>query len=185
MPDNPHIQHLDQELTAAVAHLKNEFNGIRSNRPSLELVEDLKVVYYDQPMTVKQLGSLSISPPRDILVSVWDKAAVGPVMGAIQDAQVGLSVTNDGNTIRASLSALSGERREELTKVVKKMAEAARITVRTHRDDAMKAFKTGKEKKELSEDQEFTYREQAQKRVEKANEEIESLVTAKLQAISE
>lgn len=185
MQDNPYLTTLDQHLTAAVSHLKTELAAVRSNRPSIELVEHIPVTLYDQPMTVNQLGTLSIEAPRTILVNVWDKNSVGPVMNAIQEAHIGLSVSNEGNTIRASLSALSSERREELIKLVKKHAEATRITVRTHRDDAMKALRAAKDKKALSEDDEFRFREQAQKRVEKANEEIEKLTDAKLRSISE
>jgi len=185
MNDNSHIKTLDASLSGAVAYLKTELTNIRGNRPSIEPVENLSVTMYDQPMTVKQLGSLSIVPPREIHITVWDREAIAPVMKAIQDAQIGLSTSNDGNTIRASLSAMSNERREEMVKLVKKHAEAARINVRTHRDDAMKALKGSRDKKELSEDEEFTLRDQAQKRVTKANEEIESLVEQKLESIKE
>ncbi len=185
MPENDHIKHLDTGLTAAVNHLKTELAGIRSNRPSIEIVENITAIYYDQPMAINQLGSLSIQPPRTILINLWDKEAVAPVMSAIQNANVGLSLSNEGNTIRATVTALSGERREELARLVKKHAESTRITIRTHRDDVMKALKTGKEKKELTEDQEFTFREAAQKRVEKANAEVETLVENKLASISE
>src|SRR5258708_4019122 len=146
MPDTPYIKHLDTQLTNAVGHLKTELAGIRSNRPSIELVQNITAVYYDQPMPINQLGSLSILPPRTILINLWDKEAVAPVMGAIQNAGAGLSISNDGNTIRATVTALSGERRDELARLVKKNAEAARISVRNHRDETMKALKASKEK---------------------------------------
>ena len=157
-----HIAALEGHLTNTVSHFKEELSAIRGNRPSLELVENIRLTYYDQPMTIKQLGSLSIEPPRNILITVWDQAAVTTVMKAIQDAQVGLSTSNEGTTIRASMSALTAERKEELTKMVKKMAEGTRITIRNQRDDAMKGIRAAKEDKEISEDQEYSLKDRVQ-----------------------
>ncbi len=181
--------HFDDELQkmldGTVAHLEEELASLRSNRPSVELVERMPVMLYDQPMTIRQLGSLSIEPPRTVLVSLWDQNAVGPVVKAIQEAQVGLSVTNDGNTVRATMAELTSERREELAKTVKKTAEAARISIRNHRDEVMKKVKGAKEAKEITEDDEFSIRDALQKKVDAANKRVDELTERKLTSIAE
>jgi ribosome recycling factor len=176
---------LKTELETTVAHLKEELGALRSSRPSVELVERITVMHYGQPMTVRQLGSLSIEAPRTVLVTLWDQTAVSSVVKAIQDAQVGLSVTNDGLTIRASMAALTSERRDELTKTIKKVGEASRIAVRNQRDDAMKKLRTVKDAKEVTQDDEFRIKDQLQGLVDKANKQLDEIVDAKLEAIQE
>ena len=124
------IKDLEAGLSAAVQKLKQDFGQIRGNRPSAELVQDLKMNLYDQMLSIRELGSLSVLPPRTIQITVWDKNAIGAVMNAINNAHLGLSTNNDGNNIRATLSPLGDERREEMTKLVKKTAEAVRIQIR-------------------------------------------------------
>jgi ribosome recycling factor len=96
-----------------------------------------------------------------------------------------LSVTNDGNTIRAALSQLGDERREEMTKLLKKIAEAARIQIRGKREDAIKRLKDAEAGKAITQDDAFKAKENIQKIVDKANGEIESLVDAKLAELGE
>lgn len=181
--------HFDDELQkmldGTVQHLADELASLRSNRPSVELVERITVNYYDQAMSIRQLGSLSIEPPRTVLIGLWDQNAVAPVVKAIQDAQVGLSVTNDGNTVRATMAELTSERREELAKTVKKTAEAARISIRTHRDDVMKKVRAAKDAKELTEDDEFSLKDALQKKVDAANKRVDELTDKKLASIAE
>lgn len=105
---------------------------------------------------------------------------VNPIMKAVEAAHMGLTTSNDGTTIRASVSALGDERREELAKLVKKTAETARIQLRGRRDDIMKRVKDGETAKELTKDDVFRGKEKIQKIVDKANAEIEAAVNEKL-----
>jgi len=179
------LKTLESELSAAAQKLKAELAGIRGNRPSVEMVQDIKLNLYDQWLTVKEVGSLSILPPRTILVTVWDKNAVGAVTKAINDAHLGLSGSNEGNTIRATLSPLGNERREELSKMIKKTAEQTRIQIRSRRDETMKHLKDAEAKKEMTEDESFKAKEKIQKTVDKANADVEQLVKAKLDELGE
>ncbi|MDE2020131.1 MAG: ribosome recycling factor [Patescibacteria group bacterium] len=179
------LKTLESELTGVTQKLRQDFTAIRGNRPSVETIQDIKVNLYDQWLTVKELGSLSILPPRTIQVMVWDKSAVGAVTKAIEDAHLGLSASNEGNTIRATLSPLGNERREEITKTIKKTAEAARIQVRGRRDEAMKRLKDAEGKKEITEDDAFKAKEKIQKSVDRANADIERSVAAKLEELGE
>jgi ribosome recycling factor len=175
---------LQSGLDSVIAHLAEELSSMRSNRPSVDLVERISLVYYDQPMNIRQLGSLSIEPPRTVLITVWDQNAVAPVVKAIQDAQVGLSVSNDGLTIRASMAELTSERREELAKSIKKTSEGTRITIRNERDDTMKKIKAAKEAKEITEDDERTIKDKVQKVVDAANKRVDELTEQKLTSIA-
>lgn len=179
------VKDLETELSGAVQKLKQELGQIRGNRPSPDLLQEIKVNLYDQTLSIRELGSLSILPPRTIQITVWDKNALGAVMNAINNAHLGLSTTNDGNNIRATLSALGDERREELMKLVKKTAEAARIQIRARRDETMKRLKDGESKKEITEDEAFRAKEKAQKTVDKINGEVEAAVGAKLTELGE
>ena len=136
------LKELESELKHILDKLKEELSGLRSNRPAVQMVEKVPVTYFDQVMTVKQLGSISVHPPREIDVTVWDKNALGPVQKAIQEANLGLSASTDGNMIRLNLPTLTDERRAELTKVVKKTIEASRIQIRARRDEINKKTKT-------------------------------------------
>jgi ribosome recycling factor len=180
-----HINELKGHLDAITTKLKDELRAVRSNRPSVGLIEEIPVECYGQRLTVREVGSLAIRPPRTIEVTIWDKAAVPAVMKGIEEAKIGLSVSNDGNTVRASLPALTDERREEFSKLVKKMSEEARIQVRSRRDDAMKKAKTAQDAKQLSEDQVFTLKEKLQKTVDEANKRIEGLLDEKLAELAE
>jgi ribosome recycling factor len=145
------IKDLESNLSAVAGKFKQDMGQIRGNRPSAELVQDIKVSLYDQSLSIRELGSLTVLPPRGLQITVWDENAIGAVMNAITNAHLGLSASNDGNTIRATLSPLGDERREELMKLVKKTAEGARIQVRTKREEAMKRMKDAETKKEVTE----------------------------------
>ncbi|HVM77294.1 MAG TPA: ribosome-recycling factor [Candidatus Paceibacterota bacterium] len=176
---------LETSFAGISQKLKQEFGQIRGNRPSVEMVENLRVNLYEQNLSLKELGSLSVIPPRMIQIAVWDPGAVGAVMNAITNAHLGLSATNDGNNIRATLSLLGNERRDELTKLVKKTAETARIHVRSKREEAIKRLKDAETSKSITEDDAFRGKEKIQKATEKANADVEALVKAKLEELGE
>ncbi|MEK7077433.1 MAG: ribosome recycling factor [Patescibacteria group bacterium] len=179
------LKELEGQLKNSAEKLRQELQGVRSNRPSVELVENISVVYFDQPMTIKQLASLGVKMPREIDITVWDHNAVNPIMKAIQDAGIGLSLSNEGNMIRAFLPVLTEERRQELTKIVKKMAEEVRIRVRGHRDDGNKKIKSAEAAKELNEDEAFKAKEKIQKLTDEANKQIEAMVESKFTELQE
>lgn len=179
------IKDLEGTLASVTQKFKQELGQIRGNRPSAEMVQDIRVNIYDQSLSIRELGSLSVLPPRTLQVTVWDANAVGAVMNAISNAHLGLSVTNDGNNIRATLSPLGNERREELTKLVKKTTEASRIQIRARRDEIMKRLKDAEAEKTVTEDEVFKGKEKIQKAVDKANGEVETLLNGKLTELGE
>lgn len=179
------LKDLDSSLSAVVSKLKQDVGAIRGNRPSTEMLQDLKINIYDQTLSIRELGSLSVLPPRTIQITLWDKDAVPAVTKAIEDAHMGLSVNNDGLNIRATLSQLGNERREEMTKLVKKTGEAARIQIRGKREETMKRLKDAEGRKEVTEDDVFKSKEKIQKAVDKANQDVETSVEAKITELGE
>ncbi len=179
------VKDLESALSGVVAKLKADISGIRGNRPSPEAIQNITISLYDQTLSVRELGSLSVLSPRTIQITVWDKNAVNPIVKAIEAAHLGLTATNDGTTIRATLSPLGDERREELTKLVKKTAEAARIQLRARRDDIMKRIKDGEAAKELTKDDVFRGKEKIQKIIDATNGDIEKMVNEKLAELGE
>ena len=179
------VKDLEVGLLSTTQKFKTDVSAIRGNRPSPEAIENITLSLYDQTLSIRELGSLSVLPPRTIQITVWDKDAVNPIVKAIEAAHMGLTASNDGTTIRATVSALGDERREELTKLVKKTAETARIQLRSRRDDIMKRVKEGEAAKELTKDDVFRGRENIQKVMNKTNAEIDAIVEGKLAELGE
>lgn len=181
---NP-LEEFKTGVAGAMQELKKEIGGVRANRPSAVLLEDIKVNYYGAQTPMKHLGSITVQPPRELIIQIWDVSAVAPAAKAIESAALGLTPNTEGNTIRIFLPELSVERREELKKYVKKIAEQFRIQVRQLRDAANKSIEAQFDEGELGEDQKFKLKEDVQKHTEVTNKEIEKVVDAKMAEIDE
>ena len=179
------IKELEQKMASLVEFLRQELMGVRSNRPSPRLVEDIPVEVYGQRMTVRQVGAISIQPPSSILISVWDKDVVSTVAKAIESSNLNVVANTDGTTIRINLPALTDERRQQIIKMVKKEVEEAKIKVRSLRDDENKRVAREAEEGNLTEDEKFKLKEQIQAIVDKGNKELDQLLEKKIVEINE
>ncbi len=179
------LKQLDELLDGSVQKLEAQMRGVRTNRPTVALVQDLPVEYFGQIVPLKQLGSLSIRPPRDIEVSVWDRAVMPVAMKALESANLGVSLTSDGAVIRVSLPSLTDERRAEFVKLAKRMTEEIRIQLRRHRDEIMKQVRLGETEKQINEDQAFQAKEAIQKAVDNANASVEAMLAQKTKELNE
>ncbi|MBI2033807.1 MAG: ribosome-recycling factor [Candidatus Liptonbacteria bacterium] len=179
------IKELEAELKSVVQRFREEVRVLRGSRLSTEPVENIKVNYYDEWLTIKELGTLTVVPPREIDIKVWDKTAAPLILKALEDSKSGLTVQSEGDLIRTFLPVLTKERREELGKLVKKISELSRIQVRSRRDEAIKKIKSASDKKEISEDQVFKSKEKIQELVDNANNQIETIVQNKIKELSE
>jgi len=171
-----HLKNLEEHLAKLVQSLRLELQGIRGARPMPQLIENIRVNYLGEMLSVKQLGSISVKPPREIDITVWDPQALQPVAKAIEAANIGVTAAIDGSLIRCTIPPLTEERRQEIIKLVKKMAEEVRVKVRQGRDETNKKIKSN----EPDEDRAFKYKERIQKIVDNANSEIEKLVESKI-----
>lgn len=166
-----------------VAKLKQDLAGIRTNRPHPSLVEDIKIDYYGTPTPIKNIASLSIAPPREIDISVWDAGAVKAVVRAIEDSPLGVTANAEGNLVRVFLPELSEERRDEFIRLAKKKTEERKIELRRLRDETNKEIEQKFHIKEITEDEKFKIRENVQKETDEANKKIEALLETKIQEI--
>ena len=179
------LKKLELGAKESTEHFKSQLSTIRGNRPSPKLVEDIMIEYYGQKLTVKQVGAISVAPPREIQISIWDKNAVIIVAKAIESSNLNVSSSVDGNIIRINLPPLSQERREELIKIVKKEGELARIGIRSHRDEAIKESKNEFEAGKITEDDKFKAKDKIQEVTDRTNEEIEKILEQKIKEIEE
>ena len=168
---------------SVIQTFKKESGALRTNRPSPALLEDLKVNCYNQVLHLKQVGSINIVPPREINIQVWDKSIIGETVKAIETSPLGVSVNVDGNLIKVYLPELSQERREEIARHVKKLAEQFRIQLRNLRDESTKNVQKSFETHEINEDQKFKLKEEIQKAVDESNKEIETILESKIKEI--
>ncbi len=179
------IKELSGGVTQILSGIKEEFSGIRTNRPSSSLIENIRVEYAGESLTIKQLGSISVLPPRELAITLWDQSVVTTVAKAIETSTLHLSPSVDGTTIRVQLPSLTDERKQEMVKLVKAVAEKYRIRIRSDRDLMNKKIANASDEKQINEDQKFKLKKQVQEAVDKANGDIEGLVTNKVKEINE
>jgi ribosome recycling factor len=172
-------------LDQILRQTQEELGGVRASRPSAGMLENVMVECYGQTLPLKHVATISVNPPRELIVEPWDKEILTIILKAIEGVGAGLSARMESTGIRAFLPELSGERREELSKLVKKMSEEGRIKIRHARDDANKRAEIAQKEKEITEDQRFSLRAEIQKITDNANEKIESLVSSKIKEIQE
>ena len=173
------IQNFKKDLEKVVERLKGEVTGLRTGRATPALVEDMEVDYYGTKTPLKALASISSPEPRTLVISPWDKNAIQPIEKAITSSSLGLNPITDRDAIRLSIPSLTEERRKELTKLLGKHLEEARIHVRREREDALREIDRREKVKEISEDQKFRERNEVQKAVDEINKKIEDMGAAK------
>jgi ribosome recycling factor len=175
----------EERMKKAVTATKNEFTTIRTGRASIALFDRIMVDYYGTKTPLKQIASISTPESQLAIIQPWDKNALEGIEKAIRQSDLGLNPMNDGNIIRVPFPPLSEERRHELVKVVRKMAEEGRIAIRNIRHRARDDIKELEKEKEISEDE----REKAEKKVQELTDkyikEIDELLSYKEKEILE
>jgi len=174
------LKQLDQDIQTVLADLRQELAGLRTGRASTILVENIVVDSYGSKLPIKQLSSISVVPPKEITISVWDQSIINTVAKAIETSNLGITPQVDGNVIHINLPPLTQERRLELIKLAGKVCEEQKIRLRSSRDEA------NKKAKELAvEDERFTTKDKVQESIDEANKEIENLLKSKTEEINQ
>jgi len=140
------------KMNNTVEALKRDFMRIRTGRASTSLLDGIKVTCYDTQMPLEQVASVSVPESRLITIQPWDLSIIGEIEKSILKSELGLTPMNDGKILRISIPPLTEERRKELAKMAKRMAEENKITIRNHRREANDKLKEMKNEKLLSED---------------------------------
>jgi ribosome recycling factor len=126
----------EHKMEQAIDHVVSEFGTVRTGRANPQLLQRITVEYYGSPTPLQQLASISVPEPRLLVVQPYDHSTVSDIERALQASDLGLNPSNDGNVIRIAFPPLTEERRKDLIKVVKNMAEEARVAVRNIRRHA-------------------------------------------------
>ncbi|MFP4167322.1 MAG: ribosome recycling factor [Desulfonatronovibrionaceae bacterium] len=172
-------------MDKAVQSMEKDFAKLRTGRASSSLVEDISIDYYGTPTPLNQLASLSTPDSRTIAIQPWDRNAFADIEKAIVKSDLGLNPVNDGKLIRINIPPLTEERRKEMVKKAKKMAEDAKIVVRNIRRDENDALKKKKNDKELTEDEMHKGQEEVQKITDEYVEKIQNILEQKEKEIME
>lgn len=142
----------ETSMRKAIDHCSIEFAKLRTGRASVNLLDSIRVDYYGQQVPLSQVASMSTPDATQIIVQPWEKNLLGPIEKAIKAANLGLNPTNDGVLIRLPIPPLTEERRRELAKVARKIAEDSRVGVRNSRRDAIEALRKSEKDEHMSED---------------------------------
>jgi len=156
-------EELKNRMEKSLNALARDFSRIRTGRASPALLEGIKVDYYGVPTPLNQVATISIPESRLMVIQPWDVNLISEIERVILKSELGLTPLNDGKIIRISIPPLTEERRKELTRVVKKMAEEYKVGLRSTRRDANEALKRLKKNKEISEDEFYKSQDQVQK----------------------
>ena len=176
---------LDERFESAFTRLKKEFQRIRTGRASTALLDGVTVPYYGAPTPLTQVATVKIPEPRMLTIAPWEKNLLGDIERAIHKADLGLTPNNDGSIIRLTIPPLSGERRQELARQAKKLAEDARIAVRAARRDANEMLKAFQKDGELTEDDLHRDLARVQTKTDTAISQVDEILSEKEKEILE
>ena len=152
-----------ESMAKSIASLKKELNRLRTGRASLSILDGVRVDYYGTATPLNQMATLAVPESRLITIQPWDVSVIKEIEKAILKSDLGLTPSNDGKIIRIAIPPLTEERRKELVKVVHKMCEDYKVSVRNIRRDSNDLLKSMKKDGEISEDDAFKSQDQVQK----------------------
>jgi ribosome recycling factor len=169
------ISNMKSHMEKSVEALRREYQKVRTGRANLGLLDDIRIDYYGTPSPLSQVATLSVPEPRTITLQPWETKMISVIEKAIMNANLGITPANDGKVIRLNLPALTEERRKDIVKQLKKLAEEAKVAVRNIRRDAIDELKKLEKNKNISEDD--------QKRAEKDVQDVTNSYVAKIDEV--
>jgi ribosome recycling factor len=185
LPHQKIIHETEDKMKKTVEATQREFSTIRTGKASVSLLDNIKVEYYGAPTPLNHLATISTPEARLLVIQPWDTNMISEIEKAILKSELGITPNNDGKVIRLSIPQLTKERREELSKMVKKIAEEGRISLRTARHSANEHIKKLEKDKIISEDDCFKATEETQKLIERYTKKIDEVLLAKEKEIAE
>ena len=178
-------QETRERMGKTIAALENELKRIRTGRASTSLLDGIKLDYYGTPTPLNQTATVAVPESRLITIQPWDATIIKDIEKAILKSELGLTPMNDGKVIRISIPSLTEERRKELVKVARKMAEDNKVAIRNIRRDANEMLKDLKKEKEITEDDLFRSQDEVQKVTDQFISEVDELCATKEKEILE
>ena len=179
------VKQAEEKMKRTVEAVQSEFATVRTGRATPALLDRLRVEYYGSEVPVNQVATISVPESRLIVIAPWDKNVVPAIEKAIMTSDLNLTPTSDGQVVRIALPALTEERREELSKLVQKMAEEGRVAIRNVRRDTNKGIDAMEKKDSLSEDEVHSGKDDIQNLTDKYIEEIDEAMKVRTDEIME
>lgn len=176
---------LRQQVKDNRENMKKQLGKVRTGRASVSLLDDVRVNYYGQLTPLRQMSNITVPEPRLLVVQPFDPSVLKDIEKAIQAADLGLNPLNDGKVLRVVIPELTEERRKEMSKVVKKVAEEHRVSARQVRRDSNEELKKAEKDKEITEDELHKSIDRVQKEIDKAIEEIDKICEGKIKELME
>ncbi len=173
------LQELEERMQKSIDAFKQNLSEIRAGRANPAILNKISVEYYGVPTPINQVAGISVPEARTIVIQPWDASVLKSIEKAILASDIGLNPNNDGKVIRLNFPELTEERRKELAKDVRKIAEEARVVIRSIRRDGMDDVKNRQKKSEITEDEKADMEEKIQKLTDKYVEEIDKLLENK------
>ena len=181
----PTIKEMKEQMDAAVDAMRREFSGVRTGKATPNLLDTVRVEAYGSKVPLNQVASVNTPEPRLIVVQPWDKSLINEIEKGIMTADLGLNPSNDGNLIRVPIPPLSEERRKEMVKLLHKMAEEGKISIRHARQEANKTVKQEEHDHDISEDEARRRLDEIQQITDEYIAKIDDMMAKKEQEIME
>lgn len=172
-------------MQKAIEAFRHEVATVRTGRANASVLDSIRVDYYGSQVPLNQVATVGVPEPRMITIQPWDKAAIGPIEKAILSSSIGIQPSNDGTLIRLPVPQLTEERRKDLVKQVRNMAEDVRVSIRNARRDANELLKEAQKEGEVPEDDAKRGHDQSQKLTDDSIKKIEDILKDKEQEIME
>lgn len=177
------ISDLRPKMDRVIGDFDEDLKKIHASRASSELIGDLKVSYYGVQTPLKQMASIVIADAMNIIISPWDKNALGDIESGLRSSNLNLTITNDGHAIRLTLPPMSQERRQELVKMISQKAETIRIGLRNLREEAWKTIQKLEREGQLTEDDRYRGEEELNNLIKDYDKKIEDIFLSKKQQL--
>ena len=169
------IKNAGDRMDKTIANIQNDLATLRAGRANPKILDKITVDYYGTPTALNQVGNISSPEPRLLVIAPWEPKMIGPIEKAIQKSDLGINPSNDGKVVRLLVPELTGERRKELCKQVKKMVDEGKVAVRNIRRDAMEGIKKLKKDSVITEDDQKIAEKDLQKVTDSHIEELDKI----------
>lgn len=179
------IKDCEARMKKSLDSTRNEFSAQRTGRANPAVLDNIRVDFYGQMSPLNQVGNITVPEPRQIVIHPWDKSMCAAIEKAILEANIGLTPQNNGNLVRLPIPELSEERRKDIVKQCKKIAEDGRVAIRNIRRDANEVIKVEEKAKKITEDESKKQQERIQKLTDATIKQLDELLAKKEKEIME
>lgn len=179
------LNHTEEKMKKTISALERDYNAVRAGRANAAVLDRVTVDYYGVPSPIQQVAAVSVPEARTLMIQPWDASILRDIEKAILTSDIGINPQNDGRVIRLMFPPLTEERRKDIVKDIRKMAEESKVAVRNLRRDALEKLKGLKKANQITEDDEQNGEKKIQNLTDKYCKEIDNMSAAKEKEIME